>query len=45
MFTLNRRLRVQQVADILNFSDQSSFGKFFKKQAGMSPGEFKKLSQ
>ena len=28
---------VQQVADALHFSDQSTFGKFFKKHAGMSP--------
>ncbi|WP_227472082.1 helix-turn-helix domain-containing protein [Parabacteroides bouchesdurhonensis] len=28
---------VQQVADMLNFSDQSSFGKFFKKHKGVSP--------
>jgi len=33
---------VQQVADILNFSDQSTFGKFFKKHMGMSPMEFRK---
>jgi len=32
---------LQQVADILNFSDQSAFGKFFKKQTGISPGEYK----
>lgn len=33
---------VQQVADILHFSDQSTFGKFFKKHTGMSPSEYRK---
>ena len=35
---------VQQVADALHFSDQSTFGKFFKKHAGMSPMEYRKNS-
>lgn len=33
---------IQQVADALNFSDQSSFGKFFKKHVGVSPAKFRK---
>ncbi len=33
---------VQQVADMLHFSDQSTFGKFFKKHMGMSPMEYRK---
>jgi AraC-like DNA-binding protein len=33
---------VQQVADKLNFSDQSTFGKFFKKHLGISPMEYRK---
>lgn len=33
---------VQQVAYALNFSTQSSFGKFFKHITGMSPSEFQK---
>lgn len=33
---------VQQVADKLHFSDQSTFGKFFKKHMGMSPSEYRK---
>jgi len=33
---------VQQVADVLNFSDQSTFGKFFKKHSGFSPLEYRK---
>lgn len=35
-------MTVQQVADILNFSDQSAFGKFFRKQTGIAPGVYKK---
>lgn len=38
----NPDLSIQQVADMLNFSDQSSFGKFFKKHRGTSPMNFKK---
>ncbi|MDR0429687.1 MAG: AraC family transcriptional regulator [Tannerellaceae bacterium] len=34
---------VQQIADQLNFSDQSTFGKFFKKYHGVSPAEYRKL--
>jgi AraC-like DNA-binding protein len=34
---------IQQVADTLNFSDQSTFGKFFKKHTGISPTEYRKL--
>jgi AraC-like DNA-binding protein len=33
---------VQQVADELCFSDQSTFGKFFKKHIGISPMEYRK---
>jgi len=32
----------QQVADMLHFSDQSTFGKFFKKHMGISPMEYRK---
>jgi len=32
---------VAQVADLLNFSDQSFFGKYFKRITGISPKEFK----
>ena len=33
---------VQQVADMLHFSDQSTFGKFFTKHMGISPMEYRK---
>jgi len=36
------RVNVQQVADKLNFPDQSTFGKFFKKHTGLSPMTFRK---
>ena len=32
---------IQQVAETLNFSDQSSFGKFFKKHTGVPPKRYK----
>ncbi len=37
-----QNITVQQVADQLNFSDQSTFGKFFKKHMGVSPMEYRK---
>ena len=33
---------VQEVADALRFSNQSTFGKFFKKHVGISPLEYRK---
>lgn len=38
----NSRLSVKQISDELNFSDQSAFGKFFRRKAGVSPLEFRK---
>lgn len=35
------KLTIQQVAEMLNFSDQSSFGKFFKKHSGLSPMKYR----
>ncbi len=32
----------QQIADILHFADHSTFGKFFKKNAGVTPIEYRK---
>lgn len=36
------RLSIQEIAALLNFSDQASFGKFFKRKSGVSPIEFRK---
>ena len=48
MLLLESRVRLQnkdksiaQIADDLNFSDPSHFGKFFKKQVGISPLEYR----
>lgn len=38
----NPSLTISQIADELQFSDQSFFGKFFKKKIGMSPSEYRK---
>lgn len=34
-------LSIQQVAEMMSFSDQSSFGKFFKKHTGASPLKYR----
>ncbi|MDR2472911.1 MAG: helix-turn-helix domain-containing protein [Tannerella sp.] len=39
---LKPRTSIQEVADALNFPDASTFGKFFKKNTGVSPLTFKK---
>ncbi len=39
---LDSEMSIQQIADILNFSDQSAFGRFFKKNTGKSPTEYRK---
>lgn len=46
METASRYLRdpdltIQQIAERMGFSDQSSFGKFFKKHAGISPFRYR----
>lgn len=38
----NPNMTIQQIAYKLNFSDQSSFGKFFKKHTLLSPQKFRK---
>lgn len=38
----NIKLTLQQITDALCFSDQSAFGKFFKKHNGMSPLQYRK---
>ncbi|HBY66732.1 MAG TPA: hypothetical protein DEG69_02505 [Flavobacteriaceae bacterium] len=39
----NPSLSIAQVADELQFSDQSFFGKYFKKYSGLSPSQFRNL--
>ena len=39
---INHQLTVAEIADQLNFADNSYFTKFFKKQAGVTPEEFRK---
>lgn len=34
-------LTIQQIAAQMSFADQSSFGKFFRKQTGLSPGKYR----
>lgn len=36
-------LSIKEIADSLNFADQSFFGKYFKRHTGMSPKEYKIL--
>lgn len=38
----NSSFLVQQVSDMLHFSDQAAFSKFFKKYIGMSPVEYRR---
>lgn len=37
----NPDLTIQQIAESMSFSDQSSFGKFFKKHTGLSPLKYR----
>ncbi len=39
----NQTLSISEVANELQFSDQSFFGKYFKKHTGYSPSEFRKV--
>lgn len=36
------QLTIQEITSTLHFSDQSAFGKFFKRRAGMSPADYRK---
>lgn len=38
----SKDMLVSEVADRLNFPSQSAFGSFFKRETGMSPGEYQK---
>lgn len=35
-------LNIREISEMLNFSDQSAFGKFFKKNTGKSPVDYKR---
>jgi AraC-like DNA-binding protein len=38
-------LEISEIAYHLNFSDPANFGKFFRKQMGLSPSEFRKMKK
>lgn len=42
LYLRDEQLTIGQIADILHFSDQSAFGKFFKKHSGMSPLNYRR---
>ncbi|MGN0214426.1 MAG: helix-turn-helix domain-containing protein [Muribaculaceae bacterium] len=39
---MDKRVTIQQIAAQMNFSDQSSFGRFFKRNTGKTPAEYRK---
>lgn len=42
---IHSRLSIQEITSLLHFSDQSAFGKFFKRKAGLSPIDYRKKQQ
>ncbi|CAM3536530.1 helix-turn-helix domain-containing protein [Flavobacterium chungbukense] len=38
----NKKMSINQISDLLHFSDQSIFGRFFKNYEGISPLEYRK---
>jgi AraC-like DNA-binding protein len=40
----NHDISIARVAEDINFPDQSSFGKYFKKHTGMSPSDYRAVS-
>lgn len=40
----NPKMSIKEVADRLNFTEQSFFGRYFKQYAGYSPSEYKSMS-
>ncbi len=38
----SRKYTIQQIADLLNFANQSFFGRYFKDKVGCSPSEYQK---
>jgi len=41
MLLADPKLSISEIAQSLNFADQSTFGKFFKKQVGLAPTSFR----
>lgn len=37
----NSDLSIKEISDTLKFSDQSAFGKFFKRNAGINPTQYR----
>lgn len=42
---MNKELSVGEVADMLNFTNSQNFIRYFKKYAGMTPGQYRKMPQ
>ncbi len=42
-FLRNDELKVKEIAEILKFNDEYYFSKFFKRESGKSPSEFRKM--
>lgn len=41
----NSTMSIKQIADELNFANQSFMGKYFKEHVGMSPSQFRKVDK
>lgn len=41
-YLMDNSMTIQQIVTRMNFSDQSSFGRFFRKNTGKSPAEYRK---
>ena len=42
-FLRNNELKVKEIAEILKFNDEYYFSKFFKRESGKSPSEFRQM--
>ena len=40
----NHEISIARIAEEIHFPDQSSFGKYFKKHAGLSPSDYRAVS-
>lgn len=34
-------MSIKEIADTMNFTDQSTFGRYFRKHCGMSPTDYR----